>query len=80
MAIDRLLHICNTRGTMNCPYCNKRVIGMTGLQEAQNFRKHLNKCRKNPDNAVLSDGKTTVMTAKRHTLMDALEVRAASGQ
>lgn len=65
---------------MNCPYCNKAIFGFTGLQEAQKFQKHLNKCRNNPDNAVLSDGKTTVMTPKRHSLMDAVEIRAHSGQ
>jgi hypothetical protein len=65
---------------MNCPYCRKFIHGFTGLQEAQALRKHLNRCRKNPANAVLSDGQRTVMTPKNHSLIDALEVRKDSGQ
>jgi hypothetical protein len=65
---------------MNCPYCQKEINAWTGLQEAMKFQKHLNRCRKNPANAVLSDGHLTVMTPKRHSLMDALEIRGASGQ
>lgn len=64
---------------MNCPHCNKRIPGMTGFQEAQNFRKHLDRCRKNPTNTI-SDGRRTVLLGKQHTLMDALEQRSASGQ
>ena len=64
---------------MNCPYCNKRIIGMTGLMEAQNLRKHLNKCKKNPSNTI-TDGVETVMLGKKHDLLDALKVRADSGQ
>lgn len=65
---------------MNCPYCKRPINAFTGLQEAMKLQKHLNRCRKNPANAVLSDGQSTVMTPKRHTLMDALKIRAASGQ
>lgn len=64
---------------MNCPYCQKRIHGFTGLQEAQKFQKHLNKCRKNPANHI-SDGKQTVSLGKSFTLMDALRVRANSRQ
>lgn len=64
---------------MNCPYCEKRVHGFTGLQEAQKFQKHLNKCRKNPANHI-SDGVETVRLGKTFTLMDALNVRSKSGQ
>jgi len=64
---------------MNCPYCTKRVHGWTGLQEAQNFRKHLNRCRKNPQN-MLTDGVNTVRLDKKFDLLDALKVRAESGQ
>lgn len=64
---------------MKCPHCNKRIFGFTGLLEAQNFQKHLNKCRKNPDNN-LSDGKQSVSLGKRYGLMDAIEQRAKSGQ
>lgn len=66
---------------MNCPYCQKRVYGFTGLQEAQAFEKHLRKCRKNPNNIVISDGRRTAVTPKRtQTFMDALEIREGSGQ
>lgn len=64
---------------MNCPFCKKQIIGMTGLQEANNFRKHLNKCRKNPENQI-TDGKTIVTLGKRFDLNDALRLRAESGQ
>lgn len=64
---------------MNCPHCSKRIPGMTGLQEAQNFQKHLNKCRKNPEN-TLTDGKITVRLGKKFDLLDALRVRSGSGQ
>lgn len=66
---------------MNCPYCAKDVYGMTGLQEAQAFQKHLRKCRKNPNNIALSDGRRSVVVPKKHQgLMAALEIRAESGQ
>jgi len=64
---------------MKCPYCGKTIFAFTGLQEAQKFQKHLNRCGKNPDN-TLSDGKQTVSLGKRYNLNDALEVRAKSGQ
>lgn len=66
---------------MNCPYCNRHVFGMTGLQEAQKFAKHLATCRKNPNNIVLSDGNhSAVQPVRRQNLLDALEIRAESGQ
>jgi hypothetical protein len=64
---------------MNCPYCSKHIPGFTGLQEAQNFQKHLNKCRKNPHNTI-TDGKATVQLGKRFDLLDAVKIRADSGQ
>lgn len=65
---------------MNCPYCNKRVPGMTGLQELQNFQKHLGQCKKNFRNLPLSDGRKTVITPHRHTLREAMAIRHQSGQ
>lgn len=66
---------------MNCPYCDKDIYGLTGLQEIQAFNKHLPKCRKNPANIVLRDGRKTVVQPLRHQgIMEALELRAASGQ
>lgn len=53
---------------------------MTGFIEAQNFNKHLNKCKKNPNRIVLTDGKNTVSVTCGHTLKDALEIRVESGQ
>lgn len=65
---------------MNCPYCNRKVHGWTGLQELQKFNKHLRKCRKNPANIVLSDGDQTVLIPGNQTMNDALNIRAESGQ
>lgn len=80
---------------MNCPYCNKRINAFTGLQELQKFHKHLAKCRKNPanmpdpedypplDKPTEAQAKKALMsTAKKrqNTMMDALEIRAESGQ
>lgn len=66
---------------MNCPYCQRDVYGMTGLQELQKFQKHLARCRKNPNNIVLTDGIKTVVTPIRNqNLNDALEIRHDSGQ
>lgn len=64
---------------MNCPYCKTHIPGMTGFQEAENFQKHLNRCRSNPSNS-LTDGKTTVSLGKKFTIHDALRIRAESGQ
>jgi len=66
---------------MNCPYCHRDIYAFTGLQELQKFEKHLARCKKNPNNVVLTDGKRTAVTPKRcQNLKDALEIRAASGQ
>jgi len=34
---------------MDCPYCNKVINALTGLQEIQKFQKHLQTCKKHPD-------------------------------
>jgi len=66
---------------VNCPYCNKAIFGFTGLQEAQKFEKHLRKCRKNPNNITIRDGRRSATTPMKHQgLMDALNIRAESGQ
>jgi hypothetical protein len=65
---------------MICPYCKRAINAMTGFQECEKFAKHLSKCRKNPGNLPLSDGRTTVMTPKKYSVFDALEIRADSGQ
>lgn len=77
---------------MNCPYCTKAINAFTGLQELQKFEKHLRTCRKNPANAKVKiepvpDDPTTaqaeqvVRSVRRpQTFMDALEIRAESGQ
>jgi hypothetical protein len=70
---------------MNCPYCHKLIRGLTGLQEAQNFQKHLRRCRRNPNhNIVLSDGQRTVVTPMKpiceQNLLDAVKIRNESGQ
>jgi hypothetical protein len=67
---------------MNCPYCNREIQAMTGLQEIQKFEKHLKKCRKNPFNLVLPDahGKVVITPLKVLSMRDALDIRAESGQ
>jgi len=77
---------------MNCPYCNKLIHAFTGLQEAQKFQKHLRKCRKYPgnmaepptavpDNPTAAQAQGVVRTLRKTpTFMDALEIRAESGQ
>lgn len=54
---------------------------MTGLQELHKFQDHLPKCRKNPANIVLTDGRRTAVSPMRfQNLREALEIRAESGQ
>lgn len=66
---------------MNCPYCKRKVNGLTGLVEAQKFCRHLAVCRKNPNNIVIRDGRRVAVTPKREqTLQDALQIRHDSGQ
>ena len=67
---------------MKCPHCTKDVYGLTGLQEIQAFHKHLRKCRKNPVNIVLPDagGRKVVTPLRDQSMMEALEIRADSGQ
>ena len=66
---------------MNCPYCQRQVFGFTGLQELRKFERHLARCRKNPANVVLSDGrKTVVVPTRTQNLSDALAIRHESGQ
>lgn len=67
---------------MNCPYCNKLVYGMTGLQEALKFEKHLKKCKKNPNLVRIKDDETGVeiVVNRKGGLLNALEARAESGQ
>ena len=67
---------------MNCPYCNRDIYGMTGLQELQKFQKHLRKCKKY--RLVTERGgdgrKVTKEVDKPTDMMTALEIRAGSGQ
>jgi hypothetical protein len=65
---------------MNCPYCKKHILGMTGFQEAENFRKHLNRCGKSPARIVAKALAGTSWTVNRYDIRDALEIRAGSGQ
>lgn len=66
---------------MNCPYCNKYIYGLTGLQELQKFQKHLGTCKQHPDRqtVVTPDGKIKTPQTPT-TLLDALNIRADSGQ
>jgi len=65
---------------MNCPYCNKQIEGITGLQEVSKFQKHLRSCKKNPDRIKLVVTSTGNMETAYQTLLEALEIRANSGQ
>lgn len=66
---------------MNCPYCNKEVHGFTGLQELQKFQKHLKTCRKNPERkTIVNDEGEMVKIKPDPDMMEALQIRAASGQ
>ena len=65
---------------MNCPYCKKHVLGMTGAQEAENFRKHLNRCGKSPAKIVAKALFGTTWKVDRYDIQAALEIRASSGQ
>ena len=64
---------------MNCPYCGKRVHGMTGLIEVENFARHLDKCKKYPAN--FRDGNLKGEPIIRYcSIGEALKERADSGQ
>ena len=71
---------------MNCPYCNKQIEAMTGLQELNKFQSHLIKCKKYPKRHVIparvnEDGfleKAVNLTCVSQ--MEALNIRAESGQ
>lgn len=66
---------------MNCPYCNRVINAWAGLQELQKFQRHLPKCRKNPANIAIRDGRRTAVTPMREqTMADALNIRHDSGQ
>lgn len=66
---------------MDCPYCGSYIKGITGLQEVQNFQKHLRKCKKHPDRQTFAyeDGKLKAKNPPT-TLLNALEIRSNSGQ
>ena len=65
---------------MNCPFCQKEVYGMTGLQEITKFQKHLIRCKKNPERHTYKTDSGKVVFVEHISLKDALEIRAASGQ
>lgn len=66
---------------MNCPYCNKHIFGITGLQELQKFRKHLRTCRKHPGRKMVVDENDKLKEINPGTsLLKALDIRHDSGQ
>ncbi len=68
---------------MNCPYCNRTINAMTGLQEAQKFQKHLRTCKKNPNLIRVSPTNKDdigIVINTKPTLIQAAEIRAESGQ
>jgi hypothetical protein len=66
---------------MNCPFCNKEINGLTGLHEILKFKKHLTTCKKNPERYARLNKKGILKEVpKPATLLQALEIRANSGQ
>ena len=65
---------------MNCPYCDKKIIAFTGLQEVQKFQKHLKTCKKNPQRKIIVDDDGKLVNATTTSLLGALDIRAESGQ
>lgn len=65
---------------MNRPYCNRKINGITGLQEVQKFQKHLKNCRKNPKRRIVVDEVDGIVNATSTSLLEALNIRAESGQ
>jgi hypothetical protein len=64
---------------MNCPYCNKEINGLTGLQELQKFQKHLRTCKKK-DKPVIAPNGSLVDACESTDMLSALNIRANSGQ
>lgn len=66
---------------MKCPYCNKEVYGLTGLQELQKFQKHLQKCINRPDRKLGVDNFGRLEQKNPYIDMgQALKIRHDSGQ
>jgi hypothetical protein len=66
---------------VKCPYCRKFVIGITGHDELYKFHEHLGRCKRNPNNVVMTDGVRTVVTPRRvQGIGEALDIRAKSKQ
>ena len=67
---------------MNCPYCNKQINTLTGLQEIEKFRKHLVKCKKYPNRVILPRNEfgDPSVNLTIVSITEALEIRAACGQ
>lgn len=65
---------------MNCPFCQKQINAMTGFQELHKFKTHLNRCKKNPDRVMVVSEKGNILNGTKTTFMDALNIRAESGQ
>ena len=60
---------------MKCPYCNKEIYGITGLQEIRKFMKHLPKCKKH-----LPKCKKSPYFLIGCDMGKALQIRSDSGQ
>lgn len=71
---------------MTCPFCNKHIPGITGLQEIKNFMSHLNTkngCKKNPKRETLVNiinPKKKIIIVGYTDMQEALEIRAKSNQ
>lgn len=61
---------------MNCPYCNEHIPGITGLQEAKNFQRHLESCTENPQNGMILNSQGRLVKGNhRPTLEEAVVIR-----
>lgn len=65
---------------MNCPYCDKYIPGLTGLQELTHFQSHLRTCKKHPDRQIIVSSSGMREENPPATLLKALDIRHESGQ
>lgn len=66
---------------MKCPYCNKYIHALTGLQELQKFQNHLRACKKHPDRVKIVDSEGNLRQQTPNPDMNqALKIRHESGQ
>lgn len=70
---------------MNCPFCKRKINGMTGLKEIVKFQKHLVNCKENPKRKMVvnneyGEGKLFINVTPFPSMEEALKIRNDSGQ